>query len=398
MNKIYITVPRKTNEFQLSFSQLLLIGNDNSLIERLENPIKDTFDTMTYCIDEKRINPDLIFKFNINDIISKLEAFTEKYEELYKVERQSLYYKFYIPKKSKPNATRHCDMREINAPVDELKEALLELKNIFENDCMVKYHTSCFSYVKHRSIKDCLERHKNNGSRWFLKLDMKNFFPSTTKSFIMQQLSMIFPFNLIIKQDRGKIALEKAIDLCILDGGLPQGTPISPLLTNIVMIPIDYTINKTLRKQASEKKFCYTRYADDIQISSPFNFDFQRVEGVLVDILNNFNAPFWLNKDKTRYGSSSGRNWNLGLMINKDGEITIGHEKKREFKAQINNFILNFINNGEYDYKATQKLRGIMSYYASIEKDFVDKVVKHYNEKYNCDTMGIFKQILSGAV
>jgi hypothetical protein len=48
---------------------------------------------------------------------------------------------------------------------------------------------------------------------------------------------------------------------------------------------------------------------------------------------------------KTRYGSIAGSNWNLGLMLNKDNNITVGYEKKKTLNAMLNNFLRDFKNN-----------------------------------------------------
>ena len=86
------------------------------------------------------------------------------------------------------------------------------------------------------------------------------------------------------------------------------------------MIPVDFEIARTLREY-NHQRFVYTRYADDFQISSKYSFSFTEIQDVIVSILKNFEAPFTINSAKTRYGSSAGQNWNLGLMLNKDNEI-----------------------------------------------------------------------------
>lgn len=393
-NKVYLTLPRKQVEYQLTFQQLLSDDVD-SILERMNRSLKDTYDTQTYYLAESRIKENLIKGFDTDGVIKKMQGFIKKYETLFNENRQNLYKRFWIPKKSKPDATKRSDMRQIDAPNDELKKALTELKEeIFEQGCLVKYHSSCFSYIKGRCSVDAVKRHQNNQSRWFLKLDLKNFFPNTTEEFIFQQLSVIFPFTEIIKRDDGIEALKKCINLCTLNGGLPQGTPISPLLTNIVMIPIDYTISKTLHNLNG--KYCYTRYADDMLISSPYKFDGMEIQNMIVKIFKTFKCPFWLNKEKTRFGSSAGRNWNLGVMLNGDNKITIGHDRKRYLKAQLNNFILDYLNGKPWSLKQTQKFYGKIAYYRSIEPLYVDEKIKFFNEKYSCDVIAAIKSILKG--
>ena len=79
-------------------------------------------------------------------------------------------------------------------------------------------------------------------------------------------LSKIFPFSEMVKYPYGRDELQKALSLCFLNNGLPQGTPISPFITNVMMIAIDHKISKTLRDFDS-RRFVYTRYADDLLIS-----------------------------------------------------------------------------------------------------------------------------------
>ena len=128
-------------------------------------------------------------------------------------------------------------------------------------------------------------------------------------------LARIFPFSEIVKYPVGRDEFTKALSLCFLNNGLPQGTPISPFITNVMMIAIDHKISNTLRN-FDNKRFVYTRYADDLLISCKIDFNKDLVQKLVADTLSEFNAPFGIKAEKTRYGSSAGRNWNLGLMLN----------------------------------------------------------------------------------
>lgn len=280
--------------------------------------------------------------------------------------------------------------RKIDNPAPELKTQLALLRGIFENDMFALYHTSAFAYVPKRSTIDAVKKHQANESKWFGKFDFSNFFGSTTEEFIMKMLSNIFPFSEICKWENGKAQLRKAIDLCMLNGGLPQGTPISPMLTNLIMIPIDYKLCNELRKMPEH--FTYTRYADDILISSRVKFDISKIQSYIIDVLNEFEAPFKLNEEKTRIGSSAGRNWNLGVMLNKDNKITIGWEKKKEFKAMCHHFI---VDKAGWELHDVQVFGGLISYYRSVEKDYVDYVIEHFNKKYEVDIENMIKEKLS---
>ena len=230
-------------------------------------------------------------------------------------------------------------------------------------------------YIRGRSTIDALKRHQQNESKWFLKLDFADFFGSTTPIFVLNMLTHIFPFSEIVKNTDGREALAKALSICFLNGGLPQGTPISPFLTNVMMIAIDHKISNTLRN-FDNHRFVYTRYADDLLISCKIDFDKDSVQQFVVDTLSSFNAPFTINPRKTRYGSSAGRNWNLGLMLNKENQITIGHKRKIEFKAMLDNYMRNRKDGNGWEYHDIQVLLGLISYYRMVEKDYINYLLK----------------------
>lgn len=376
----YITVNREPRMRQITIDDIL-----NGIDESKLALQKDTRDTTTWKVEA--ISRELIEKTDFYAMQIALMEFVEKYKDLIAVEDKStLYRSFKIPKRSG-------GLRQIDAPNDELKKALYELKFIFEKKFYMSYHTSAFAYVHGRSTIDSVKRHQQNNSRWFLKTDMRHFFPSTTPEFLMKMLCMTFPFCEFIRYDFGcKELLEKALSLCFLNGGLPQGTPTSPMLTNALMIPVDHAINKMCHEYAPH--LCYTRYADDILISSQYNFKWSDVQGRLISILETFGAPFTLHPEKTRYGSSAGRNWNLGVMLNAENKITIGHEKKKVFKAMVFQFMTDDAKGNPWGLDDVQHFLGLISYYRMVEKDCINEILQTYSQKFNKDVEATAKALL----
>ena len=330
---------------------------------------------------------------NVRKLTESLSAFNKETERLRSAPRKSLYYEFYIPKKTG-------GLRRIDAPNEELKRALRDLKKIFEREFGALYHTSAFAYVPGRSTISAMERHRDNESRWFAKYDLSNFFGSTTFDFIMKQLSMIFPFSEVMKTASGKKELEKAIDLCTLDGALPQGTPISPMLTNLIMIPIDFALTKGLMEfdtgNGHTQRFVYTRYADDFQVSSRYDFRFRDVENFIRKTMQDMEAPYVMKPEKTRYGSSSGSNWNLGLMLNANNEITVGHKKKRQLQAMIASYIMDKRNGKSWELHDVQVMDGLINYYSNVEgKEKIAAIVNHVAEKFGVDVFSMIRNDLS---
>lgn len=377
----YVTIS-VTKNHQLSFDDILFGISQNDFDSKTAN----THDTRT--VFRKNISENLLSRIGIGEMITSLQAYVTRYQALITTEdKTSLYRSFKIPKRSG-------GLRQINAPQGELMNALRELKYLFEKHLYASYHTSAFAYIQGRSTVDALKRHQANNSRWFLKLDFHDFFGSTTPEFVMEMLSQIFPFSEIISDDEGKEALEKALSLCFLNGGLPQGTPMSPMLTNLVMIPVDHRIAKYCREHTPH--LVYTRYADDIFLSSDLKFEYRSVQNDLVDLLDKFHAPFQLNTQKTRFGSRNGRNWNLGLMLNKDNQITVGHQKKRTLKTMIFQFCQDCKHGNPWSIEDTQYLQGVISYCKAVEGDVISNIINDYSTKTGVDVEKTIKEIIHG--
>lgn len=380
----YITIPVKPKEYQLSIDDIIN-GVDESFFDRQND--KNTHDTRT--VFRERTPVRLLDRFDFDEMVASLVHFNHKYEHLISVEDKStLYRSFRIPKRSG-------GLRPIDAPNDELMIALRELKMLLEKKFFASYHTSAFAYVAGRSTIDAVKRHQQNKSRWFLKLDFHNFFGSSTHDFVVAQIKKIFPFSEIYKREDGERELNKALSLCFLRGGLPQGTPISPMLTNLFMIPIDHDIARSAREFSPH--LVYTRYADDIILSSDLSFKWSDAQKMVVDIAAKYNAPFTLNTEKTRYGSSAGRNWNLGVMLNKDNQITIGHSKKKMFKVMVFSFMNDDRNGVTWSVDDIQHLLGLISYYKMVEKEPIEEILKTYSSKFGKDVEETAKGILRDA-
>ena len=376
---VYITVMQSPIYHQMTLEEFLF---QNFQAQTILNT--NVSNTRTYAYET--VSEHFTSRIDTDALIRKLVRFNDQTEALRAQERSTLYETFHIPKKSG-------GLRRIDAPKPELMNALRNLKTIFEEDFHALYHTSAFAYVKNRCTVDAVKRHQKNNSKWFGKLDLHDFFGSTTLDYVIKMFSMVFPFSEIVKFPNGEAELRKTLDLAFLNGGLPQGTPLSPLITNVMMIPVDYKLANAFR-DFDKQRFIYTRYADDFIISSKVDFDVHRVEKLVVDTLHEFGAPFTINESKTRYGSSAGRNWNLGVMLNKDNEITVGHKKKRQFQSMLYNYITDKRKGISWPREDVQTMQGLHSYYRMVEPETIDAIVKHTNEKMETDVLRLIKDDL----
>lgn len=378
---VYVTLKQSPRYKQMSLDEFLSMD----FRDQCREEEWDTANTRTYVT--KNVSEKLYKSIDLSSLMDKLIAFNANTETLRAADRHDLYRVYKIPKSSG-------GLRKISEPNPELMNALRCLKTIFEKDFRALYHTSAFAYIKKRCVVDDRKRHQRNESKWFAKFDLKDFFDSTNIEFVSKMFSVIFPFSEVMKTERGKEEMMKALELCFLDGGLPQGSPISPLITNIMMIPIDHALANKLSNYNGQR-YVYTRYADDFTITSKYTFRFKEIEQYIKNTLESFDAPFTIKPEKTRYGSTAGANWGLGLMLNKDNEITVGHKKKKQLQNMLHAYIMDRKNGVSWDLGDIQSLQGSINWIRMVEGDVADRIVNHMNEKMGCNIYEMIREDLS---
>lgn len=93
------------------------------------------------------------------------------------------------------------------------------------------------------------------GKRNFLALDVLEFFPSISITLVSRAFHDI-GFHPVVSN---QLAV-----LCTWHGGLPQGAPTSPMLSNLILQPVD----EMLSNLAADWGAVYSRYADDLAFTS----------------------------------------------------------------------------------------------------------------------------------
>ena len=302
----------------------------------------------TKIVDPSQVMPN----YNLSKTFAQIQNMITVFNAAHNVDYSydNMYKIFKIPKRSG-------GYREICAPEDELKELQHTVMKMVTKGLRFLPHNAAHGFTKKRNCKTSLQVHQAAGSRWFLKLDIKDFFPNTKFGLILTTMNQVYPFCLM--PDHIK---EMFVTLCTRNGETPQGAPTSPMITNMVMVPNDVAITQYCK----EHDLVYTRYADDILISSRVSFDWEQVQQDIQNILQNYE----LKTEKTRYGSFNGRNWNLGLMYNNKGEITVGHKKKQLVKNMIHNYLTK---PAQKTYENWYNLVGTVGYCAYIEPEYFEK-------------------------
>ena len=202
-------------------------------------------------------------------------------------------------------------VRIINAPVKGLKIILRSLNLILQ--CIYEPHKAVNGFVLNKSIVDNAKIHV--GSFYVYNIDLKDFFHSFDRNKV--KLGFMYePFNL--KGEKEPIAFLLA-SLCthpfIINEEtkivLPQGSPTSTTLSNILSLKLDRRLTG-LAKRFGVK---YSRYADDITFSSMHNvFKNNEFLEELKRIIES--QGFQINQKKVRLQKTGYKQEVTGLTVN----------------------------------------------------------------------------------
>jgi RNA-directed DNA polymerase len=230
--------------------------------------------------------------------------------------------RFQVPKKTG-------GMRTISAPMPRLKAAQrFILEHILEK---VPVHPAAHGFVAGRSIVSNAACHV--GRDVVVNFDLLDFFPTLTWVRV-RGLFASLGFSPEVSTILALLCTEAETDEIELDGKrwyvhsserrLPQGSPCSPALTNLVCIRLDQRLSGLARKLG----YTYTRYADDLTFSGPPD-KVHTLLAVVRAIVED--EDFALNSDKTRVMRKGGCQEVTGLVVNR--KLGVSRELVRRWRA-----------------------------------------------------------------
>lgn len=214
-------------------------------------------------------------------------VFKRNWEKTKSIIKNKSYREFCIPKKN--------GFRTISC-LDKSSELALLQKNLVDNFLNKQPLPVCVKgFRKSESYNTFLMAHV--GAKYFLRIDIKSFFPSLKKELIKRELSNIINFDSETEKNE---MLETICEAVTLNGSLPQGACTSPGISNLAMARIDQRILKYCQVLGIK----YTRYADDLLFSSDdFCFSDKRWFLKKVKHILSYNE-LELNYTKLKYGEN----------------------------------------------------------------------------------------------
>lgn len=308
--------------------------------------------------------------------------------------KKNKYNRFTIPKKNGGE-------RVIFSPSSDLKWVQNRVKEILENT--YKFPSCVHAFTKNKSCYTNALHHISK--RYVLNFDIKDFFPSIHIGRIIG-LFQHEPFNCSYS-----VSVVLAQLVCC-NNFLPQGSPCSPIISNIIC----YTLDRELTKLCRRNRCKYSRYADDISISTNSEIFPKEIaikssgminlsEKVINIISGGHKNGFQINSSKLSLSKWMQHQEVTGIVVNKKTNLKKKYIKQIRaifYEIRKNGFISASFKTLGINYtdeqKAREKMRnyilGKLNYYKMIkgENDFLFlKYAMEFNDIFKCDVFDIEK-------
>lgn len=282
-------------------------------------------------------------------------------------DRSNKYYRDYcIPK-------NNGGYRRISQPSPELKT--LQYWIVYNILNKLPVSDAAFAYKKGDSIKKHAEQHKK--SKYILHTDIKDFFNSIKFGY----LENILTNNKLIFDELG-VDLSEAIydikDICFRSNHLCIGAVSSPVISNVIMYPFDIVV----KDYCKNHNCTYSRYADDIYISSNAYID----RGIIDFLRTNLQKlSLNINMSKTRFYSSKYCRKVTGIVITNDSQISIGTERRNMIKKMIYDKLVH--NKGD-----SEQIIGYLSFLKDIEPHTYNNLIIKYSQYCEGDIISTLRE------
>lgn len=205
-------------------------------------------------------------------------------------------------------------------------------------------------------------------SRFLLKLDFKDFFPSIQATDVARHVAA----HTKLSESDQRLLVNILTWRSKTTGRhcLSIGAPSSPFVSNSMLFEFDTKVDEL----CGSLGVTYSRYADDLAFSTLKDGVLDHIANGVQRLLAELQYPrLSLNEAKSVNVSMRHRRSLVGLVLTPERKISIGREQKRLLRAQIHRFAAQ-----ELDPSDESKLRGMLAYVLSVEPEFVARMSDHY--------------------
>ncbi len=187
-----------------------------------------------------------------------------------------------------------------------------------------------YGFRPHRSAHQALRKASEyvaSGNKFVVDLDLKNFFDVVNHNRLMHRLAETIGDKPLLKLIRKYLQSGIMTDGVVSQRteGTPQGSPLSPLLSNIVLDELD--------KELEARGHKFVRYADDCNIFVRSQAAGERVMQSISNFIEN-KLKLKVNTEKSQVCSSNQTKF-LGYTIQRDGNLSIAAKSIDRIKDKI---------------------------------------------------------------
>ncbi len=281
------------------------------------------------------------------------------------------YNKFIVKKKDGSD-------REIWAPEESLKIIQRKLnKVLYEDYINLVNNEIAQAFIRDKSIITNSVTHTNK--KTIICIDLKDFFGTINFGRIYGYFIKNFNFLL---QKQVAFAISK---IACCKNKLPQGSPLSPTISNMIAQILDYHISSIAKKY----KCKFTRYADDMTFSTNDQKIRQNLPEFLLEVYKAiYSTGFIPNTKKTRVLYSNSCQKVTGLVTNK--KLGVLHTYHKKTRAMCNNYFKYgniTINNNKFENEQAKNiLLGKLSFINQIDRFNKIQTIKReeiHNKDFN---------------
>lgn len=234
-----------------------------------------------------------------------------------------------------------------------------------------------FSYRKDVNITDAVRPHCN--SEFIFKTDISKFFPSISGDAVSDKLSK-HCMNLRTVDDKEvRDNIERIVYLCTIDNRLPIGFSTSPSVSNFCF----YDYDNLIHSYCNNKGYVYSRYADDLIISSQNEIAKDIIITDLKAILSSDPLlKLSINHKKTKIITKKYERKILGISILNDGKMTVSKVTKTDIEVKLHllrtdrDKLVNYT--GTDEMSSILSIAGVLSQINNIDQDYLFHLRKKY--------------------
>lgn len=246
--------------------------------------------------------------------------------------------------------------------------------NLFLFEKMPVNINSAFAYRKGVNVFDAVNAHSM--SRHFFQTDILNFFSSINSRMVREVIEE--NVDVIPVSDLHHY-IDRVIELVIVNGSLPVGFSTSPIISNLCF----YKFDEKLSSRCLKRGLIYTRYSDDIIISSVDNEDLADVNSLVAEVMTEvFGNIFLLNPKKTKLTHIGRKIKMLGMVILPNGKVSVDSEFRKKIETLLYLYstdMTRFTSKVGGDMAGGMaQLSGLLSYVNTIDKEYIEKLRRKY--------------------